>query len=486
MKPCMLIAGLTTWTLLLHTSAGPASSNRFTDVTEAVGLSGVANSVVAWCDFDCDGWADLFCANTLWKNMHGERFEKVKNLPKQMTGSGVWGDYDNDGFPDFFNFKRQKLFHNEKGTGFRNVSKLLPTVDPMTSVSATWSDFDNDGFLDLYIGGYEVWEKQITYPDLILMNRGGTSFELTWKNMQRRARSVISCDFDQDNDLDIYVSNYRLQPNFLWINDGKGNLSDKASRYDVVGTERSWSGGHSIGSCWGDFDNDGLFDLFSGNFSHRGERWGKDHTQPESDFFRNKGLASGYRFKDLGTCGLEWQESYASPAVGDFDNDGFLDLSFSTVYSPDQSVLYQNNGDWTFSDVTEASGVRSILGTTETYQNAWADYDNDGDLDLMSGGRLMRNSGNDNAWLKVRLKGSGSVNSMAIGTQVRLMNGTSAVTRQVEGSTGQGNVNDHVLHFGLGFSPSLPLEMEIRWTDGTEQQVLVQAVNQSMTIKKKL
>jgi len=175
---------------------------------------------------------------------------------------------------------------------------------------------------------------------------------------------------------------------------------------------------------------------------------------------------------------LRWQESYASPALGDVDNDGWLDLYFTTVYPGDKSVLYRNLGQWKFEEIKGGAG----LSLPQTYQAAWADFNNDGHLDLITGGRLFRNPGGSNHWLKVRLEGAGKVNRAAIGTQVRLRLGKHTLTRQVEGATGQGNQNDLTLHFGLGTHKE-PIRLEIRWPDGARQEVDT-PVNRTVVIKR--
>ena len=159
--------------------------------------------------------------------------------------------------------------------------------------------------------------------------------------------------------------------------------------------------------------------------------------------------------------GLHWQESYASPSPADFDNDGLLDLFFTTVYPGDTSVLYRNEGDWKFSNATAGSN----LDVPQTYQAAWADFDNDGWLDLVTGGRLWRNPGGDQHWIKVRLSGGDGVNGAAIGTVVRVHLDEEVLLRQVEGATGQGNQNDLTLHFGLGAYDG-PVRVDISWPDG--------------------
>src|ERR1043166_8518987 len=99
-----------------------------------------------------------------------------------------------------------KLYRNVDGKRFEEFP--LPPLPKTVSRGACWGDFNGDGFVDLYIGGYEDWDADITYPSLILMNRNGKSFELVWTESRYRARGVTSCDFDRDGDLDIYVSNY--------------------------------------------------------------------------------------------------------------------------------------------------------------------------------------------------------------------------------------------------------------------------------------
>ena len=143
--------------------------------------------------------------------------------------------------------------------------------------------------------------------------------------------------------------------------------------------------------------------------------------------------------------------------------------------------MYRNNGNWDFNDVTVAENLGSISGT---YQAAWADFDNDGDVDLMIDGKLfVNNLSNSNHWLKVHLHGNGeSINSAAIGAQARItLPGNYIITRQVEGATGQGNQNDLTLHFGLG-SHSAPVDIEIIWPNGTTHTEENVSVDQLVTI----
>jgi hypothetical protein len=446
----------------------------FTDRASVLGLK-LGNGPVACVDYNRDGWVDIYCAGTLWKNNQGKSFSKVV----EKGGNAIWADFDNDGYPDLYVYNTKQLFWNDHGKDLR--SKPFPKLSIESSRGASWADYDGDGYVDLYIGGYENWGAGKTYPDMILLNHQGQSWGKAWSETRYRARGVTSCDFDNDGDIDVYVSNYRLQPNLLWRNDGTGKFTNAAASHNAVATWSGFAGGHSIGAAWGDFDNDGCIDIFAGNFAHDDSRG----HQPQSCFLRNSGPEKDYVFKDMGQCGVYYQESYASPAVADYDNDGDLDLFFTTVYGTasfnkkNHPVLYRNDGSWSFVDVTEKAGL-ARLGPT--YQAAWADFDNDGDLDLVTAGKLFINQGNTDCWLRVRLQGDcKSVNRDAIGSQVRIRLKDKILTRQVEAGTGEGNQNEMTLHFGLGDHKDT-VNLDIFWAGGLRQRVGKIKLNQRVAV----
>jgi len=178
-----------------------------------------------------------------------------------------------------------------------------------------------------------------------------------------------------------------------------------AADFGVGGDGGDGAFGHSIGSACGDLDDEGHLDLFVGNFSH------PPAYQDRSKFYKNLGPSFNYHLEDKSAvAALHWQESYASLTLGDYNNDGDLDLYLTTIYAGDHSILYRNEGDWLFTDVTGAFGV----ATEQTYQAAWADFNNDGFLDLFAGGRLFKNLGGSGHCIKVRVIGDGqTVNSSA-------------------------------------------------------------------------
>lgn len=458
----------------------------FVDRTADLGLS-LDNGVAAWGDVNNDGWPDLCNAGAIWINRQGKTFERV-----EAPGTGLLADIDNDADADLICFSPVAIYRNTAplpGDTPRFEQVALPDLPQTSSLGAAVADFNADGFLDVYIGGYESWDPPITYPDLLLLSDGSGGFTLAMSVVEFRARGVTACDFDEDADADIYVSNYRLQPNVLWINDGRGAMRNRAAEHNALATSDTFRGGHSIGACFADFDNDGHFDLFAGNFAHVDARG----DQPKSRFLRNLGPEHDWTFDDLGECGVWYQESYASPAAGDFDNEGLVDLYFTTVYADasfgkkNYPVLFGNQTTaqgWKFADVTEGSGLERL---PPTYQAAWADFDRDGDLDLVTAGRLFVNEmPADRQWIQVRLVGdAGPGGRQAVGAQVRLIGlQLDTPARQVEIGTGQGNANSAILHFGLG-DRTEPVCIEVRWPDGTRQMDGPHNPGQVITITRK-
>jgi len=467
-----------------------SAAARFRDASEQWGYAG--DGKAAFVDFNNDGWIDLFAGGRLYRNEAGKKLVALEGegLP---GGETIWADYDNDGHIDAFSFIGTGSLHRNLGNGsFEKAAfPALPTVN---SRGAVWLDVNNDGHLDLYVGGYEIWQKTV-HPDVIYLNQKDGTFKEHWRsaeNANYSARGVTAADYNEDGYVDVFVSNYRLQPNFLWKNDGKGAFADVAVDSGAAGnpsTVINYTGGitypisgHTIGSSFGDLDNDGHIDLFVGNFAH--PRPGQDHPQ----FLRNLGPEGNYKFEDRsGGAGLAWQESFASPALGDYDNDGDLDLYFTTVYGTGSGgiknypVLYRNEGNWKFVDVTAAEAIPNL---GPTYQAAWGDLDNDGDLDLVTNGKLFINEGNEHSWIQLQLDGGGApVNRSGVGAIVRLRLGERTLTRHVETGTGEGNQNQRRLHFGLG-SHQDPVRLEIHWPGGAVQETAELAPNQVHQIKR--
>ena len=440
----------------VSTPAPPAAEVaqvEFIDVTKEAGLEGAGAERCAWADYDNDGNVDVMIGAGLFRNNGDGTFTRVSD--SVARGPGAWADMNNDGWLDFYNWAGTGALYRNQADGTFIQTEIPPNPHNL-SMAAAWGDIDNDALVDLYVANYESGVV-VPFQDLMIGNRGNDKFEVLWESPEGlwwSCRGANFADFDDDGDADLYLSNYRLQPNVLFINDGTGRFQDEAEARGVQGnpdgrvvgqTDRTpeyKTMGHTIGSCWGDLDNDADLDLVVVNFAHN---WwpGQDHPM----VCINSGWPA-YTFTDINAndaAGIYWQESYAKGDLGDFDNDGDLDLYATTVYSGDRGDLFENDGTGKFKSIGDAKGLR----TGASYQVAWADYDNDGDLDLLVAGRLFRNSGNSNSWLKVRVIGGRGSNAAAIGARVRLTAGDKVFIREVCGGN-SGNQAPFVQHFGLG------------------------------------
>lgn len=282
----------------------------------------------------------------------------------------AWGDYDNDGHLDLFvgngagNLPEQNSLYLNNGDGtFTRVRTGAIVMGSMNAYGAAWGDIDNDGFIDLFVGN-----GSISQPNFAYKNSGDGTFARLNNNvlMSGLAGNAIGCtwgDFDNDGRLDLFVPNNSNQNDFLFQNAGEGNFIKITN--DVAATD----GRDSIGAIWGDYDNGGFLDLFVSS--------GNGFNGPTSNTLFHNNRAGGFERVaasmtiDIGRhTGCAW---------GDYDNDGWLDL-FVAQSSGENNRLYHNNGDGTFTPVTSGSLVHD---GGNSYDATWADYDNDGFLDLL-------------------------------------------------------------------------------------------------------
>ena len=436
-----------------------------------IGLGGVKAGRVAWGDYDNDGDEDLLLdGSRLFNNQaNGGFVETDQVIPVGLTGAngGIWGDYDNDGFLDIFvtSHRGNHLLHNEAGLRF-TMSDALPPEDgrPPRTEAAAWGDVNNDGLLDLYVANYEhgaVMRGQCG-QDQLLVNRGGTGFQ-EWgapagivSEEAMCGRGVIWSDLNGDGWQDVLVSNYRLDPNFLWRNRGDGSMVDVAEAAGVQGNEVDGAYGHSIGSVSGDLDGDGDFDLFTANLAH-----------PRYIEFSDQSMVLINNGGPL-------------PTFDDRFADGDLDLYITSVYRNSSSHLYLNDGKGRFTDRTWLSGVGSMNG----WGAASADYDEDGYLDLLvassDGVRLFHNEGGSYNWLAVRMDDL-NCNRSGVGSKVIVDYGRQSQMREITAGRGTGSQDSLTVHFGLGGYTG-PVSVQVKTLCGDILQRQIKELNRIVTI----
>lgn len=447
----------------------PAQDKWFQDG----GLS--VSSRVAWGDYDNDGDDDLMTNGpTLWENNGDGTFtdatsEALLDALPAATGGGVWGDYDNDGFLDFMGLgngtgQPDLLLHNEGNGTFDDVtvesgiSDLQTAVDCVDGVDeeyaptegVAWVDLNNDGFLDLYQAQYECGGIYVNYLDRIWLNDGDGTFS-DWTEGHgfhtgaHAGRGVSPIDYDLDGDVDVFVSNYRLDPNFMYRSAGDGEVNDQGATSNLDGNMISAAYGHTIGAAWLDAENDGDWDIFLGNLAH--PRF--YHFSDLSQLMINDG--AGVFTDTASEAGIHYRETHSSPVAQDFDLDGYTDIFITCVYEGRFSELYLSNGDGTYDQVNYESGA--------VIHNGWgaaaSDYDNDGDVDLVAYD-LFRNdtAATGNNWLQVRALGGtsteGEVNAGGIGAVVRVEVGGETLMSHTSGGSGTSCQDSAFLVFGLG------------------------------------
>lgn len=470
----------------------------FTDVTERSGLGSVKGRRVAWGDYNGDGYEDLLVdGHRLFRNNRDGTFTEVTDIAglKGAVGAvgGVWADFNNDGHLDFYMMARGdgsygRFWRNNGDGTFTDITATaVNRLDEVPTEGAGWGDYNGDGRVDLYLANYEKPRSRAIHMgigtrDVLWRNNGDGTFTdatqeaglVTLEPMN--GRGVNWGDYNNDGLLDIFVSNYRLDPDFLWRNNGDGTFTNVAQEQGVEGLEKKGNYGHTIGSEWGDYNNDGNLDLFSANLAHPRYIGLSD----KSMLLENSGPPY-YRFRDRKKeAGIRYQETDSEPSFGDYDNDGNLDLFITAVYPQGKSALYRNDGHGKFKDVTWLAGVR----VSNSWTSAFADFDRDGDLDLVVGSadgiRLFANEGNPNNWLQIRVIGS-RCNRDGIGSRVKVKSPHGIQIREVEGGKGTGSQHSLPVEFGFGNYDGR-VDLEIRNTCGQVLREAGVSLNQIITI----
>ncbi len=475
-----------------------------------------ASSRVAWGDFDNDGDDDLMTSGPILYRNNGDGTFNDINATNLFTAGGsnggVWGDYNNDGCLDFFGQGTTDILLknscNADGQGYilsdvtveSGIHDIQSTIDcngdgleeNSPTEGSGWVDFDNDGFLDIYMANYECSSEHDffqNYTDRFWRNNGDGSFT-EWSSqanvpaVRHAGRGVTTGDYDQDGDTDIFVSNYRLDPNFFLENQGDGTFDEIAAANGTKGVYVTGAYGHTIGSVFGDIDNDGDFDLVQANLAHPFFYSFSDR----SAILINDGTGN---FEDQGVeRGLYFRETHSNPTLFDADNDGDLDLFITCVYSNRDSDFYINDGDGNFTLSNHENGL--LIGGG--WGSATADFDQDGDLDLIAYDLFRNDNANGNNWLKIRpiggvnggpldgwLEWKGNANTSAIGAVITVVSGDKQQLRQVSGGSGTGVQDSLTQHFGLGSAENVE-SINVLFPGGTTLNFTDINVNQTIWI----
>lgn len=488
----------------------------FVEVTEeALGYShgavpGVA--AIAWPDVDADGYPDLFVGPAhLFMNDGDGTFTyvapDVSGLDLVDVGGearATFADVTGDGFvevvvADYYG-SHSWYFVNSGPPDFTFSGSLMHTFEPgVFGGQPTFVDGDGDRTPELYQGLLGSWDPPTVGLDRYLALVADDWTDVTTSRIpaldteayRRPVRGSNACDYDDDGDVDIFVPVYGItatesHDNMLWRNDGTGQFTDAARGAGVHTETHSDYGGLASGASWGDFDNDGDFDLVVANIHGWAVLWRNEGDGTFSTANADAGLPQSNG---------EWHGSM----FFDYDNDGDLDLWLTKWYDYQYSRIYRNDGPDDLGHYTE---VTAILGFDhDTHLNftqglACADYDRDGDLDVAfdniwndatyRGQYLWRNdldaSSADNHWLVVVLQDpAGDAGILNARIRLRYTDGTWSGVRQVESTSSDLSMNMHPVHFGLGEHGALD-HATVRWMHGEEERFEIAAVDQWVTL----
>ena len=481
---------------------------------------------VAVLDADGDGWADLLFVNStdwraprrsrcaLYRNNHDTTFADVSEgsgldaVEGYALGASV-ADYDNDGREDVFVTTSEggRLFHNEGGGRFADVTDRAGIRNRDFAVSAAWLDYDRDGLADLFIGNYVKWSPEVEVtcahggvkgycgPDAykpvapkLYRNLGGGRFEDVTAgagvNETAKAMGVVVLDFNMDGWPDIFVGSDRV-PARLYRNDGHGHFVDEGLRSGVALSEQGQARAN-MGADAADYDRSGRPHLLVGNFLN--EMLGLYHND-------------GKQFVDVAPRSPVGRASLLSVTWGafffDYDLDGFSDI-FAANGGTDESqgmdararlsqppLILRNLGGGAFENVTRLLGAafnRPLMARGAAH----VDVDGDGDLDiavatLAGPAYLFRNDGgNRNNWLSVRAVGARS-NKSALGAIVRVTSASGRQWQMVHSGSSYASQSDLTLTFGLG-RDTRASNVDVTWPSGAVQTFTDVAANQRVVI----
>jgi enediyne biosynthesis protein E4 len=527
-------------------AGGPAPAVRFTDITAQAGITfrHVASPEkryliesmsggVAMFDYDNDGWMDIYFVNSLSVDLM-KSGGKTRSALYHNNGDGTFtdvtdragvgdvgwgmgaavGDYNNDGFDDLYVtcFGGNHLFKNNGNGTFTDVTEKAGVSDGRWSTGAAFVDYDNDGKLDLFVANYVEYDlnhlpefgkdKTCIYKgvavqcgprgmrgsgDSLFHNNGdGTFTEVSKKAGVADPKGyfgmgVLCGDFDDDGLVDIYVANDST-PNFLYHNNGDGTFKDVSF---ISGTALNADGAEqgSMGVAIGDYDHDGRLDIFVTNFV---DDYDTMYHNDGRNFFTDVSYKANIAAVSMPL--VRWGTKFF-----DYDNDGWGDLFVACghVYPQlehyhQRKLLHHNNRNGTFTEVAAQCGG-PLMEERAGRGVAFGDLDNDGDVDMVVNDldgppQVLRNDGgNANNSILIRTIGDKS-NRDGIGARVKVVAGDLTQIDEVRSGGSYISQSDMRLHFGLEKRTRIDL-IEIRWPSGMVDKITGAAVNKILTVR---
>ncbi len=485
-------------------------------------------SGAAWIDIENDGDWDLYLVNgaggpettnALYTNEGDGTFLPVGRACGALDdGEGMAvsvADYDNDGFSDLFvtNFGDFVLLHNNGDGTFANVTKkAFPGgVEERWYGGSAWGDIDGDGLLDLYVAGYVDLSKSRGnvglrfpmdfhgFPNTLYRNNGDGTFSDVSEQAGvadgfRKSMQVMLADFNGDNRPDIFIAN-DTDPSGLYLNRGDWTFKEFSGPSGVSSTDGS------MGVTWGDYNGDGLMDLYVSNYTGEADLLLTmiDNTSSNDGIVRNSIFEADFNSPEV--LQRTWGKVGWGAGFVDMDNDADLDLFVANGHlnsvsgnNRDENLLFENSGDGRFRDVSVPSGATDA-GKRIHRAAVFGDYDGDGRVDLYivnngeeayddesdRSGVLLRNTSPDAGhWIKIRLQGTKS-NRDAFGTKLKVDAGGKIQIREHVSGEGYFSSNAQEVHVGLGDSATIDT-LTITWPSGKVQTLTDVPADQVLTL----
>ncbi len=349
-----------------HRSGGPAKDFIFETPPGGVAIF----------DYDGDGLPDIYLVNgstiaavqgkekpprsALYRNLGNWKFEEVTDragVANERWGNGVAvGDYNNDGHPDMYvsNFGVSRLYRNNGDGTFTDVAEKLGVARKGWSTGASWGDYDGDGRLDLFVPGYAEIDLNKLPPS---PSDAGKSGGISQNFCQFRGVPVMCGPRGLPGEGDTL---YRQKPD--------GTFEDVSVKAGVHDPQKYYG----FASAFVHVNEDNLLDLIVVNDSTPNQLY----INKGDGTFEEIGYPSGIALNENGR-----EQAGMGLAIGDYDNDGRIDFHI-TNFSDDSNVLYHNDGEGNFTDITFQAGLGEVTIPFLGWGTSFIDYDNDGWLDL--------------------------------------------------------------------------------------------------------